>query len=136
MMDVNEEFKKLDAVEVKLMEENEEVKSLLNSISTSCKNITIGEANIRIKAFMPKRLRSAFMKVGGEISNIEGIEGLEEVEQKFYPLVAQMCVDAPFNDAKSWQFIDERQGCIQEVVMKIIAEVNSTDVKIKSFRGK
>jgi hypothetical protein len=134
MMDVNEEFKKLDAVEVKLMEENEEVKSLLNSINTSCKNIKMGEVNIRIKAFMPKKLRSAFMKVGGEVSKIEGIEGLDAVEREFYPLVAQMCVDAPFNNAKTWQFIDERQGCITEVVMKIIAEVNSTDVKIKSFR--
>lgn len=133
-MDAEEEFKKLDAAEIKALEENEELKSLITSVKTLSKSIRLGNKDIRIKAYMRKQLRTKFIKVSKKLGEIEGVEEVESIERLFYPLVAAMCLDPPFNEAKTWQYIDEQEGCIQDVTMKIIAEVNNTDVKIKSFR--
>jgi hypothetical protein len=134
VMDVDEEFKKLDEAEVKTLEENEELRSLLSSVKSSSKSIRLGNKDIRIKAYMKKQLRSKFIKVSRKLGEIDGVEDVEAIEQQFYPLVAAMCIDAPYNNSKTWQYIDDQEGCIQDVTMRIIAEVNNTDVKIKSFR--
>lgn len=133
-MDEDAEFKKLEEVEVKTLEDNEELKSLLNSVKIASKTIRLGNKDIRIRAYMKKNVRMRFIKISKQLGDIENVETVEKIEQQFYPLVAAMCLDPPYNESKTWQFIDDKEGCIQDVTMKIIAEVNSTDVKIKSFR--
>jgi hypothetical protein len=133
-MDEDAEFKKLEEAEVKTLEDNEELKSLLNSVKTSSKTIRLGNKDIRIRAYMKKNIRIRFVKISKLLGDIEDVEEVEKIEQQFYPLVAAMCLDSPYNESKTWQFIDDKEGCIQDVTMKIIAEVNSTDVKIKTFR--
>jgi hypothetical protein len=133
-MDVNAENNSLDEAEVKVLEQNEELKSLLTSVKSTYKTIKLGTKDIRIKAYMPKKVRLDIIKATKELGNVEDAEDVDKTERKFYPLVAAMCIDAPYSDEKTWQFIDERESCIQDVTMKIIAEVNTTDVKIKSFR--
>jgi hypothetical protein len=133
-MDIDSEFKKLDDEEIKLFKENEEIKSLLSSVKSISKSIRLGNKDIRIKAYMKKQLRAKFIKVSKQLGEIDGLDDVGIIEQQFYPLVAAMCLDAPYNDPKTWQYIDEQEGCIQDVTMKIITEVNTTDVKIKSFR--
>jgi hypothetical protein len=133
-MDVEEEFKKLDDVEIKAFESNEEIKQLISGMRTTFRKIKLGGKEIRIKPYMPKQVRKRFLRVSKDLTDVQDVEGVEEIERRFYPLVAAMCVDAPYNESKTWQYLDEAEGCIQDVTMKIMAEINKADSDVKSFR--
>lgn len=133
-MDADSEFKKLDDFEIKKYEENEEIKTLLSSARKSYKFIDVGGRKIKIRAYMQKATRKKLIKVGKAYNKTEDVEDIDIIEAMFYPIVAEMCIDPPFNDPKAWQYIDEQEGCIEDVVSKILAAVNETEGGIKSFR--
>jgi hypothetical protein len=133
-VDIDAEYKKLEESEMKMFDQNDEVKQLLSSVRTTYKSIKVGNKDIRIRSYMTKPIRKRFLKISKDLSDIESIEQVEEIERRYYPLVAAMCVDAPYNEAKTWQYIDEQEGIIQDITMKILVEVNKADSDIKSFR--
>lgn len=133
-MDIDEEFKKLDEVEIKEFEKNEELMGLLSNMRTSYKKINFAGKDIRIRSYMAKQIRKRILKISHDIQDVQDIEGLEAIEKRLYPLIAAMCIDAPYNDAKTWQYLDDNEGCIQDVTSKILLEVNKTDKEIKTFR--
>ena len=133
-LDVEAEFKNLDEVEIKTFENNEELKQLLSTMRTTYKKILLTGKIIRIKSYMPKPVRKRFLRVSKDLGDVVDIDGVEAIERRYYPLVAAMCVDAPYTDPKTWQYLDEQEGIIQDVTMKILAEVNKTDAEIKAFR--
>jgi hypothetical protein len=132
-MDVESQNKELDAYEEKYLENNESIKKLISSTNTSYKEINIEGTSIRIRRHMPKKIRSQALKTGHKLERATE-DNIDEAEQGLYPIVAAMCVDEPFSKAETWKYIDEKTGCIQEVLMKILAEVQQTDESIKSFR--
>jgi len=134
-MDVEKENDALDNYEVKHIEENENIKELISSINATHKEIVAGSKSIRIRRHMPKKIRTTALKVAKELERADE-NTFEGVEEKLYPIVAAMCIDEPFTSAATWRHIDEKTGCIQDVLLMIISEVSATEDKIKSFRGK
>jgi hypothetical protein len=45
-----------------------------------------------------------------------------------------MCLDAPYNNAKTWEKVDEATGVAQKVLLDIMEVVNSTEKSIETFR--
>lgn len=134
-MDEDKAMRELDEMEFKDLEDDENIKSLIASTNKVFKTIHIGEADIRIKQYMPKKVRAEALKAGRALE-VATEENLSEAENKLYPVVASMCIDKPFSKPETWKYIDEKTGCIQDVILKIIAEVNKTDGDVKSFRRK
>jgi hypothetical protein len=134
-MDIETANKELDQYEEKVLESNEVIKNLISSTNNAYKTFELGGTSIRIRQHMPKKIRSQALKTGKKLENANE-ETIEEAEKGLYPIVAAMCVDEPFSKATTWKYIDEKTGCIQEVLLKILAEVNQTDESIKSFRRK
>jgi hypothetical protein len=134
-MDIDAANKELDKYEEKYLESNETIKSLIASTNTSYKEINLEGTSIRIRRHMPKKTRSQALKTGKKLENANE-DNIEEAEKGLYPIVASMCVDEPFSRSETWEYIDKKTGCIQEVLLKILAEVNQTDESIKSFRRK
>ena len=132
-MDVEQGHKELDNYEEKVIESNEAVKRLIVSVNSNHKEITIGTEKICIRPYMPKKIRAAAVKVGRQLQEATE-ETLPLIEEGIYPIVAAMCVDAPFTDEKVWVAVDSETGCIQDVLMRIIEEVNKVDESVKSFR--
>ena len=134
-MDIETENAALDKYEEKYLESNERIKELISSTNSSFKEIKVGNESIRIRRHMPKKTRSLALKVGKRLE-VATENTIEEVEQGLYPIVASMCVDEPFSREETWKYIDEKTGCIQEVIFSILEEVNKSDESVKNFRRK
>ena len=134
-MDIEKENVALDKYEEKYLESNERIKELISSTNSSFKEIKVGNESIRIRRHMPKKTRSLALKVGKRLE-VATENTIEEVEQGLYPIVASMCVDEPFSREETWKYIDEKTGCIQEVIFLILEEVNKSDESVKNFRRK
>jgi hypothetical protein len=133
-MDEDAAFNELEQTEVKFIEKNEEVKKLISNQSSLHKEIVVGNTTIKIRAFMPRATRIRIMKAGNDQKKVKTEEDLVKIEKRLYPIVASMCLDDPFNKAKTWEYIDEKIGCIQDVILKIVSAVHKVDEDIKSFR--
>jgi hypothetical protein len=132
--DEDEAFKELEKREVKTIEENESIKRLLSSSSTVFKEIKIGDQSIRVKAFMPRAVRMRLLKTGNALKNAKSDDQILKIESQIYPIIAAMCIDPPFNNAKTWVYLDEKIGCAQNVLIEILGEVTVTDKSIEKFR--
>jgi hypothetical protein len=133
-LDEDTAFEELEQFEIKKLESNEEIRKLISDQSSLYKTIEIGETKIRIKAYMPRNIRLKLLKIGGDTKRAKTEEEVIKAEKRLYPLIAGMCLDDPFNKQKTWLYLDTKLGCIQDVVLKIISEVNKVDEKLKSFR--
>jgi hypothetical protein len=130
----DEAFKELEKKEVKTLEEDESIKKLISSSSTIFKTIKIGEQPIRIKAYMPRTVRIRLLKTGNSLKSAKTDEQILKIEGQIYPIIASMCMDPPFNDVKTWIYLDEKIGCAQNVLIEILGEVTVTDKSIEKFR--
>jgi len=130
-LDVETANKELDNFEVNLLDKNEKIKELIASANHAFSTISLEGVDLRIKKYMPKKIRHRMLKLA---KKYEDVERIDEAEDELYALVASMCIDDPFNKKESWLYLDNETGCIQEVVIKIANEVSKTDKDIKSFR--
>ena len=127
-------FEELEQVEIKEFESNEDIKKLISDQSSLHKTIKLGKIPIKIKAYMPRNIRLKLLKLRAENAKVKNEDDLIKVEKKLYPLVSGMCLEEPYNNPKTWLYIDTELGCIQEVVFKIVSEVYKVDEELKSFR--
>ena len=135
-MDLDEEYEKLDALEVKILEQNEEVKKIISTQNSASKTITFGGVEIKIRAYMPRAVRLKIMKAGNDLKSVKTEKELRAIEKRLYPIISEMCMEKPYTDPKTWHVIDVKTSAIQEVLFKIVSEVTQTDEAIKSFRNK
>jgi len=105
-MDVDQSNKELDEFEIRALENNEMVKSLITSTNNTFREIKVGGSSVRIKQYMPKKVRTQTLKIGRTLEHSDG-KDIEGVEETIYPIVAGMCVDEPFTKESTWRYIDE-----------------------------
>ena len=127
-------FEELEQLEIDGFESNEDIKKLLEDQSSLFKTIKLGKTTIRIRAYMPRNIRLKLLKLGSDSKKAKTEEDMIKVEKRLYPLVAGMCLDKPYSEPKTWLYVDNKLGCIQEVVLKIVSEVNKVDEELKTFR--
>jgi hypothetical protein len=135
-MDEDEAFNELEQVEIKEIESHDEIKKLISNQSSLYKQIEVAKVQIKIKAYMPRSVRLKIMKAGNDLKKCKTEEDISKIERRLYPIIAAMCIDEPFNKASTWNYIDEKTGCIQDVIFRIVSEVHKLDEDVKSFRGK
>ncbi len=134
-MDEAKVDKEFDDMEMQELLSNENIKSVISSANKTYRTIKLGDTDINIKQYMPKKVRHTLIQISHNLES--ATEGdLESIEAEMYPLVASMCVDNPFTKASTWKYLDNETGCIQDVLIKIANEVSKTDSDIKSFRRK
>jgi hypothetical protein len=132
--DIESANKKIDEVEAKYYESNEEAKKFVASVGTLYKVIKYGESSIRIRAFMPRVVRLRVLKAGRILQEVKTDEEIRKADEMIYPILAEMCVDKPFNEDKFWRYVDNQTGCAQKVLMDMMEEVSSTEKKVETFR--
>jgi hypothetical protein len=129
-----EEYEKIDKQEAKLLAANEDVKKLIASANKIHKVIRIGDINVRIRAFMPRGVRLKVLKAGTILKKVKTDEDVLNADKLVYPIIAEMCLDFPYNKAKTWEDVDEKTGVAQKVLLDIMEVVNSTEKSIETFR--
>jgi len=131
---LEEEYDKIDKQEQKALEASEDVKKLIASANKIHKVIKIGDIEIRIRAFMPRSVRLKVLKAGTILKKIRTDEDVLAADKLVYPIIAEMCLDSPYNIAKTWESVDEATGVAQKVLLDIMEVVNSTEKSIETFR--
>ena len=132
---LEEQYDKIDKQEEKLLEANEEVKKLIASVNKLHKVIKIGDIDVRIRAYMPRHVRMSLLKTHNALKRMDTDDSIIKADQMLYPLIAEMCLDSPFNKPATWKRIDEETGIIQSVLINMLEVVNSTDKQVESFRA-
>jgi hypothetical protein len=51
-----------------------------------------------------------------------------------YQVIAEMCVESPFDTSEAWSIIDDETGIVPEVLKRIYAVISETEEQVKRFR--
>jgi Flp pilus assembly secretin CpaC len=132
----DEAYQELEEREVKQFEEHEEIRQILSASKKIHKTIKVQGVDVQIRAFMPRSVRLKLLKLGNALKAAKTAEEAQKAESAVYPILAEMCIEDPYNTAKLWVFLDKEIGCAQQAVIDIMEAVNSTDKQIEDFRGK
>lgn len=131
---LEEGYDAIDKQELRALESDAKVRELISSANKIHKVIKVGEVEVRIRAYMPRSVRLKLMRTGVILKRIDSEKVMVEADKLIYPIIAEMCVDTPYNNPKTWQIVDEETGMVQQFLMNIMEAVNKTEKDIETFR--
>ena len=128
---VEESFDEIPDLEKKEILANEKVRSLISQKSSRISEKTYGNCTIKFRTSISKKLRSRLVKAK---AHLEG----EEMDEFLYSTLAYLCVDAPWNNWKTWSVYDNELpedgiGAF-EIFTDLLTEVKNQTESIKGFR--
>ena len=128
---VEDAFEEIPDLERKEILANEKVRSLITQKSSRISEKVYGDVTIRFRTSITKALRRRLVKAK---SSLEG----DKMDEFLYGTLAMMCVDAPWNDWKTWSVYDDELpedgvGAF-EVFTDVLTEVKNQTESIKGFR--
>lgn len=134
---VEEAFEEIDDMEKAALEGNEKIRRLLSTTSEKYASIQYGDVEIRFKPFVGKKLRHKMVIVKRDVDKDSTETGLYKTERLLYDTLGDLCVDAPFNNWKTWAYIDEKGdsiGGVQRIFLLILSEIGKYNEDVKNFR--
>jgi len=135
---VKEAYAEIDEMERNEFASNEKIRKLLSGKDEKYASVTYGEVEIRFRPFVGKRLRHKMILAKKEIDKDSASEsGLVKTEQLLYDTLGALCVDEPFNNWKTWAYIDEKGdsiGGVQRIFLLIMSELGKYNEDVKNFR--
>jgi len=128
---------------------NADVRRFLTIQAERFETVTIsgaaGSVDIRVVAVVPWSVRTRIAQIAADAKQMARREAAgEEVEtpdpitaqRPMYEVLADLCLDAPWNDWKTWAGIDVRTGAAPDMLERILSTVLPQEDRIKSFRAK
>ena len=135
---VKEAFAEITEMENREFSANEKIRKLLSGKDEKYASVMFGEVEIRFLPFVGKRLRHKMILAKKEIdASTESESGLARTEQLLYDTLGALCVDEPFNNWKTWAYIDEKGdgiGGVQRIFLLIMSELGKYNEDVKNFR--
>jgi hypothetical protein len=131
-MDENSEERKIDEAVLKDIKELEDVKKLVATTKKQVKSITIGGVEVKIMAAIPRPIRARIDIVGQTIRTGEVVT--PEIEKELYQIMAELCIEAPWKNPLTWEYIDNETGETPRVFTKIIETMYSDELRAANFR--
>ena len=144
-MDEEAAFRELDEIDRKHLEENVEIRDLLENIEKIHKTYKIGEYEFKIRAGVSKKMKRKIQEAArlaettpqlnedGTLSK-EGEELVNRVEWKTFEILSDLCIDPPFDDPKSWALLEERSGMVDEIFLGIMTIITGGNEAVEKFR--
>jgi len=148
----------LEAHVVGLATDNAEVRKLLTNQSERFETIRItgsaGTVEIRVAAAVPWGVRARIARLSVETKRAarreaeewQRVAAGEEVEiadpdplalqRPMYEVLADLCLDAPWNDWKTWAGLDIRTGSAPGMLDRILETIAPQEDRVRSFRAK
>jgi hypothetical protein len=135
---VKQAFEEISEMENREFESNEKIRKLLSGKDEKYASVMFGEVEIRFNPFVGKRLRHKMMQAKKEIDKDTTSEsGLAKSERLLYDTLGSLCVDDPFDNWKTWAYIDEKGdgiGGVQRIFLLIMSELGKYNEDVKNFR--
>lgn len=129
---VEESFEEIPDLEKQKILSDEKVKALISQKSARISEKKYGDVTIRFRTSVTKSLRKRLVRAKKYLENESG------VEEFLYETLAVVCVDEPFNDARTWAVYDGEQtedgiGAL-EIFTDIMSEISRQTEMVKGFR--
>ena len=134
---VSDSFKELDDIEKQQLDANENVKKLIVGTG-EFGVIPYAGTDIRYRKVLSKSLRHKVAKnklIMGDLSDDE--ESVSKIEKMMYEVLSELCVDSPFNDWKTWAYIDEMakdSGVVLQIFTILMQKIGEASEDDKDFR--
>jgi hypothetical protein len=131
-MNEDSEERKIDEAVLKDIKELEDVKKLVATTKRQTKSITIGGVEVKILAAIPRPIRAKIDIISQSIKTEAGVTS--DVEKELYQIMAELCVEAPWTNALTWEYVDNETGETPRVFAKIIETMYADELKAANFR--
>lgn len=111
--------------------ENEEVKKfLLTTPEQRYKVYKYGTYDLKVVAVMSRKARHLY----DALMDPKKMTSLGIAESAVYTLLADLCIQEPWNKRETWLLIDQKQNNAFEILGDINAVVNDVRAAVKNFR--
>ncbi len=156
--DVGQAHDELEAHVTGLAAENAEVRTFLAIRDEQFETVRIagaaGAVDLRVVAVVPWGVRTRIAQLATDAKRIARKEAEEwrraaageEIEipdpdpiamqRPMYEVLGDLCLDAPWNDWKTWAAIDVRTGSAPDMLERILAKIAPREDRVRSFRPK
>jgi len=129
---VEESFAEIPEMERQEILANEKVKSLILQKSARVSEKKYGDVTIRFRTSVNKKLRKRL------VQSKKSLEEESGTDEFLYGTLALICVDAPFDNPKTWAVYDEEQpedgiGAL-EIFTDMLKEISAQTEMVKGFR--
>jgi hypothetical protein len=120
--------------EAKELESNELVQRILENEKKRCLIFDLAGEPIKIVAAFPRAVRYFYEQQRKRPKDTQ--VDFADIETDGYNIMAQLCLDAPFNTAKFWEYYDINTGKFWGVFNSIYEGIEKSEEKIGDFREK
>jgi len=103
--------------------------------SIRTKTVKWGEMTIKIRGYLTRKVRFDIASLDKEMNRMD-VESLSMIEGKIYNVLAELCLEDPFNNPDTWRDIDIRTGCVFDFMNEVISKAYAPKEGIDSFRKK
>lgn len=156
--DAGAAHEELEQMAVDLAAKNADVRKLLSIQGERSKSVRIegrtDAVEFRVVAVVPWDVRTRLAKMATEAKRIarqeaedwqKALRGEEveiedpdpiAVQRPMYEIMADLCLDEPWNDWQTWAALDVRTGAAPEILEEIMKTIAPEDDRIRSFRKK
>ena len=156
--DAEQAHEELEGMVANLAATNGEVRRLLCIQDEQSETIRIAgktdAIEIKIRAVVPWNVRARIARMGTEMKRIARQEAEEwkkiaagedveiqevdiiQVQRPMYEVMADLCLEEPWTDWKTWAAFDVRTGAGPKILDQIMQKIAPEEGRIKTFRGK
>lgn len=132
------EREKLKEIAEGIEQKNEAVEQLIFKIKGKHLTFTYEGTDIRIKGSVPHSVKEKAFELKQRRKELEedGAESLDEVLRPTYEILADICLDDPWNKESTWEHLEKETGASDVILGKILEHITESDKDIGKFRKK
>jgi hypothetical protein len=136
--DVEQARDELIGIEEQIEEKNETVENFIFKIKGRFITFTYEGVDIRVKGAVPHSVKERAFDLKRRRRELEedDLESLDEVLQPTYEILADICLDDPWNRKSTWEHIEKETGASDVILGKILEEIAEADKQVGKFRKK
>jgi len=127
---MSEEDKQLEQEEYKDFKENAQLKAIIAGHNAKRVSVKQGDIEIFIRPALRKGLRDRIVKIAKEYESGD----IENADQEIYDVMAEICLDPPYNNPAAWKYSDEETGAVPDVLKQMIEKIAGVEQTAKRFR--
>lgn len=125
---------RLKDFEVKELESNESVQKIIENAKARHLIFDLCGEPIKIVAAFPREVRYFYEK--NRTRTDKDKLTFESVEHDSYEIMAQLCVESPYNTKQFWEYFDTHTGMFWGTFNSIYQGIEKNEEKIGDFRKK
>lgn len=125
---------RLKAFEIKELESNEAVQSILQNAKDRNMVFDLFGTPIKVVTAFPREVRYIYERKSKRDSN-EPLS-LKDIEGDAYTIISKLCKEEPFNTPQFWEYFDTETGMLWGVFNSIYEGIAKNEEKIGDFRKK